>query len=214
MRLRDSEDNFVERKTASDKRGWLRTAVAFANSVPIGYPAVLFVGVTDNGTVEGKADTNWETLQKTFSEAIKSAYPPIFYFPRVLSDSGKKFLAVIIPGSPNRPHFAGQSYVRVGPETKKASEAQFEFLVAQRQSKAYAISQWVNKTIVLEHRQGFGHSIEVGTSSATLLECNAFHVTYASSSNLKQKTSVPLRRVEVSFDHEHDCLKLEIRKEL
>jgi hypothetical protein len=42
---RDTENSFVERKTVSDKRGWLHAAVAFANSVPIDYPAVLFVGV-------------------------------------------------------------------------------------------------------------------------------------------------------------------------
>jgi hypothetical protein len=34
-RLTDTEDHFTERKSKSDKGGWLRTTVAFANSTPI-----------------------------------------------------------------------------------------------------------------------------------------------------------------------------------
>ena len=177
LRLRDSEDNFVERKTANDKGGWLKTAVAFANSVPIGYPSVLFVGVSDKGEVQLPPDTNLESLQKTVSDSLKAAYPPLYYLPKVLTADLKPFLAVIIPGSPDRPHFAGKSYVRVGPETREASEEQFESLVAQRQSKVYEISKWLNRTIILEHRQGFGHNIQVGGTTATLLRCNAFYVT-------------------------------------
>lgn len=203
----------MERKTASDKRGWLRTAVAFANSVPVGYPAVLFIGVRDDGTVAVEPHTNLEKLQKTFSEVVKPAYPPISYFPRVLTDNANQFLAVIVPGSPGRPHFAGQSYVRVGPESRNASEAQFESLIAQRQSKAYAISEWIDKTIVVEHWQGSGHHIHANTAPARVLACNALYVTYAPPSVPDPKISVPLSRVEVSFDHENKMLKLEIRKE-
>lgn len=52
-RLNQFEDQFVERKTANDKSDWLKTVVAFANSAPVGYPAILFIGVRDNGTLEG-----------------------------------------------------------------------------------------------------------------------------------------------------------------
>ena len=47
VRLKNFEDAFVERKSTSDTRDLLKTAVAFANSVPVGYPAILFYGVTD-----------------------------------------------------------------------------------------------------------------------------------------------------------------------
>lgn len=153
-RLRDCEDNFVERKSATNKGDWLRTAVAFANSAPIGYPAVLFIGVRDDGTVAAKPGKNLEDLQKKVTGTIQAAYPPIFCLSRVLIDNDKPFLAIIIPGSPIGPHFAGSSYVRVGPETRQASEAEFESLIAKRQSKVYQISQWIGKTITVEQWEG------------------------------------------------------------
>ena len=64
-RLTNFEDAFVERKSTGDTKDLLKTAVAFANSTPIGYPAILFYGVTDKGEPEGKA--NLETLQETIS---------------------------------------------------------------------------------------------------------------------------------------------------
>ena len=54
LRLRRFEDNFVERKTASDKKDWLKTIVAFANSTPTGQTATLFIGVTDDGEIEAQ----------------------------------------------------------------------------------------------------------------------------------------------------------------
>lgn len=43
---------FVECKTAADKKDWLKTIVAFANSTPTGLTSVLFIGVTDDGKFE------------------------------------------------------------------------------------------------------------------------------------------------------------------
>src|SRR5260370_19228688 len=42
LRLRSTEHDFVERKPRSAKGDWLQAAVAFANSAPIGWPAVVF----------------------------------------------------------------------------------------------------------------------------------------------------------------------------
>ena len=47
-RFHNSEDAFVERKRFSDTDDWLKTVVAFANSCPIGFWGVLFVGVKDD----------------------------------------------------------------------------------------------------------------------------------------------------------------------
>jgi predicted HTH transcriptional regulator len=57
-KLKNCEDAFVERKTAADNKDWLKTVVAFANSTPIGYPAVLFIGVKDEGTIEAGSETS------------------------------------------------------------------------------------------------------------------------------------------------------------
>jgi hypothetical protein len=78
MRIRNFEDSFVERKTLGDSKDWLKTAVAFANSAPVGFPAILYLGVRDDGTPEPQAfDSNLEDLQQSFSKKLKPAYPRI-----------------------------------------------------------------------------------------------------------------------------------------
>lgn len=113
MRLAATEDAFVERKLFSDSRDWLKTAVAFANSTPLGYPAVLFIGVKDDGTPEGR-DENIESVMKSFDKKVSTVYPRIYYLSKVLNVCGKEVLAIMIPGSTERPHFAGPAYVRAG----------------------------------------------------------------------------------------------------
>ena len=84
LRIRNFEDYFVERKSLGDSKDWLKTAVAFANSAPISFPCVLYLGVRNDGTPEPQAaDSNLEKLQSTFAEEVKVAYPQIPYYPRI-----------------------------------------------------------------------------------------------------------------------------------
>jgi hypothetical protein len=144
-RLKNFEDHFVERKSTGDSKDWLKTAVGFANSVPVGYPGVLFIGVKNSGEIEGTA--NLDTLQQKFSKVLDDAYPPIYYTTRIVSHDGRQCLAVIIPGSALRPHFGGHSYVREGSQTVKASAEQFDQFIAERSSKAYELLRWKGKAI-------------------------------------------------------------------
>jgi predicted HTH transcriptional regulator len=205
LRLNSFEDAFVERKTASDSKDWLKTVVAFANSVPVGDPAILFIGVRNNGDIEEGA--NLDSLQRTLSEKLAAAYPPIYYLPKVLQQDGKQFLAVIVPGSENRPHFAGQSYVRVGSETKKASESQFEELLAQRQSKSFEILKWKNQDITVE-RTYAGRTGRYPVV-AKVAGCNAFYVTLLQGND---PISYSLTKVEISYDDKERRLKLQIHE--
>lgn len=75
-RLTDIEDSTVERKTASDYRDCLKTAVAFSNSLPVGDPGIIFVGVYDDGRVQD--GQNLEDLQKNVSKELSKVYPPIY----------------------------------------------------------------------------------------------------------------------------------------
>jgi len=204
LRLKNYEDHFNERKTSGDSRDWLKTVVGFANSAPIGYPAVLYIGVRDDGGIE--RGVNLDSLQKTLGKKLEDAYPPVYYMTRVLEKDGKQFLAIIVPGSADRPHFAGPSYVRVGSETRIASELQFQNLIALRQSKAYEILKWKGKTVALEIRND-PTRLQFNPSYVTLEDCNQFYVTYVSAGT---NTSMPLSRVHLSFDHKEKCLKLEV----
>lgn len=208
-RLKNCEDTFVERKTVGDSKDWLKTVVAFANSTPFGFPAVLFIGARDDGTIEDR-DTNFDTLQKTFNKAIGDyAYPTIYYLTRLLDEGGKQCLAVIVPGSANRPHFAGRAYVRVGSVTKDASEPQFDSLIAERQSKAYEILRWQGQEVSVEFIEADAEYGRIRSLQVFMvIACNAFYTTLQQAAG--KQICVPLPRIRISFDTDSNRLKLEV----
>lgn len=178
-RLSNLEDSFVERKTEGDSGDWLKTVIGFANSVPIGYPALLFIGVKDDGTIQGLANT--DSLQKKLSSKINESYPVPYYWSKVLEKDGKKFLAVIVPGSENRPHFAGPSYVRDGSKTVRASDEQFKTLLAQRNGMAYELLKWRGKTVSMWQPATTGATYHPSTGAvfdAVIVDCNQFYATF------------------------------------
>jgi predicted HTH transcriptional regulator len=149
IRLTNFEDSFVERKTSGDTGDWISATVALANSTPIDYPSVLFIGVRDDGTIEPRQ--NLETLQKSYSKRVsENIYPLPPYFPKVFTSGGVSCLAVIIPGSPHRPHFAGLRFIRVRTKTYKASQADVERLVADRNPKAYEIRKYIRQVVFVD----------------------------------------------------------------
>lgn len=170
LRLRNTEDSTVERKTANDYRDCLKTAVAFSNSLPVDDPGIIFVGVRNDGTVED--NNNIESLQKKVSAEIAKVYPPIYPQMKAMKDGhGKEFLTVIARGSAERPHFSGPSYIRDGTQTKEASAEQFTRLIAERSSKARAIYAMVGKSVIWQMFGGVK-----GEAEATVLSCNQFYV--------------------------------------
>jgi hypothetical protein len=210
LRLRSTEHDFVERKSQSDKGGWLQTAVAFANSTPIGWPAILFVGVDNEGNPQ-QGKERLEDLAKSVSGVLDQAYPAIYRHIVPLHLENGACLAVVIPGSEARPHFAGKSYVRDGPQTKEASESQFDRLIAERQSKVRELLRWKGKTITFETIRGRGSHMGPtrAYSCPTLAECDQFCVAIAGKDF---RRSIPLGSVEISFDHERDQLKIEFEE--
>lgn len=131
-RIRDAESNFLERKPKLvNQEGFRKTLVAFANSVPQGQEAVLFVGVGDSGSIVGCDGT--DSLQKKMRAFCETeCYPPIKFRTDIKVIEGKSVLAVVVPHSSNRPHFSGPAYVRVGSESKVATEDQYREFVAAR----------------------------------------------------------------------------------
>jgi predicted HTH transcriptional regulator len=205
-RLHDFENPFVERKAGSDIKDCLKTAVAFANSLPIDAPGVLFVPVYNDGRVQ--QGQNLESLQKTISEQISRAYPPINYLPKILGSGSDQFLAVIIWGSAGRPHFAGPSYVREGAETKIANEKQFAELIVSRQSKVYEILRWKGRPISLTRfRIMRGDRHGGGPMEAQVEDCNQFFVTLKLSNG--ELFSEPMDRVTINYDTKSNRLWIE-----
>lgn len=138
-KLLSAEDHFVERKREGANAAEIRkTLVAFANSLPEGQHALLFLGVGDRGEIAGVADT--DSLQRTVrNTAENDCYPPVKCTCVVLREDGLPVVAVVVESSKERPHFTGPAYVRRGSESVKASPALYEDLIASRNDKARRI---------------------------------------------------------------------------
>ena len=205
-RMKNFEDHLVERKVVSDEKDWKKTAVAFANSAPVGVPAVLYIGVKDSGEIE-TPQKDLDEAQKRFNTRMQKVYPRIPYVPKIISENGRQALAVIIPGSELRPHFAGLSYVRRGSQSDPASEEQFAELIARRNSKAALILAWKGKNVTVFIRSG--DSEIPWPNSTVLVDCNQFYLTLQKVLQ-EPPSSFPLSRVEISFDNLKGRLQLEI----
>jgi hypothetical protein len=205
-RMKNFEDHLVERKTIKDEKDWKKTAVAFANSVPVGLPAVLYIGVRDNGEME-TPQRDLDEIQKKFNTHMEHVYPRIAYVPKIISENGRQALAVIVPGSELRPHFAGLAYVRKGSETRDASEDQVAELIAQRNSKAARILSFKGKRVTVLNWAPNGMS-SAWNERTVVVDCDQFYVTLQTNSD--RPLSFPLGRIELNFDNSRNDLQIEI----
>lgn len=138
-RLRDAEDGFIECKTSFQAREVREAVVAFANSAPESRAGVIFVGVRPDGTVKGVDDPDALARVKVEKVCKQDCFPPIPYTTASLKLPEGQVLAIIVPRSTLRPHFAGHAFVREGPRTKKASAAAVDEMIAGRNTKAGAL---------------------------------------------------------------------------
>lgn len=212
-RMKNYEDHFVERKTSGDAKDILKTIIGFANSAPLDLPAILYIGVRDSGEIE-TPQVNLDSLQKTVNKELRRAYPPIACFQKIVEDTGRQALAVIVFGSENRPHFAGPSYVRSGSETFEASDEQFNELIARRNSKVTRILEYKGKPISAMNRQKFPNGFQESnwTGNLSIYYCDQFFVTISNGAAIGNRTSFPLSEVEISFDDKENRLLLKIHR--
>ena len=159
-RLCKGEDQFVERKRGVQSDETRKTLVAFANSVPEGEHAILFLGIDDKGNFTGVTGT--DSIQKTIRNIAKNdCYPPIKCTSVVLQESGKTVVAVVVESSKDKPHFAGPAYVRSGSESVKASPELYEDLdcVSQRQGQKDNCGEGQSSLLGVEETEGCSQSV-------------------------------------------------------
>ena len=220
-RLRDKEDNFVERKSQGIRPDDIRkTLCAFSNSLIGDAKAILFIGIHDKtGAVEGIENT--DGMQKKIREACKNdCYPPITNFTcRNLSVEGKDVLAVVIGPSNEKPHFTGPAYVRLGSESVNATPAIYRDLISSRNEKAGRILEMLGATITLE---GDGRKISNPKSLANFRErgegeivsCDAHVVRFDLTTGPLPRTELaePLENVSIGYDTQNRRHMLIIRR--
>jgi hypothetical protein len=121
--------------------------------------------------------------------------------PKIIGVGGLQVLAVIVPGSPLRPHFAGPSYVRRGSESIIASEEQFAELISSRNSKSSMILSFKGKPVRVINR----YHRPMGTideshwgKTPVIVSCNEWWVTLQEDAGARH--IFPLQQVTLSFD--------------
>jgi len=205
------EDNFLERKSQGVKAEELRrTAVAFANSVPDGRAAVIFIGVDDH-TGKARGITNTDALQQRVRRVLESdCYPPILFSSEVISAEDKDILAVVIPASANKPHFAGPSYVRVGSQSRVASREQLDELIFSRIDPCRMLLALRNQPVTV-HAIGYKLGDLRPLADSHYRERHDCHVTGCNAQSVSlhsiisgRNFSEPLAWVTITHDHERN----------
>lgn len=221
MRLKYHEDSFVERKpNASDLEA---TVVAFANSVPVGREAIIYVGVRDNGEVIGvdNADSAQKKIRKTCQD---KCYPPVHFTTEILPmKDGKVILAVVIPPSMEKPHFTGAAYIREGSESVKATPELYNDLITSRHTKAGELLCYKKQPVTLFTRkrelgrpefaavvQGTSHRGPPREEQCRVLRVTPFYVMLEVTGS-GVSFSEPLRNVEMSYDNKRNQPLLIVR---
>lgn len=194
-RILDYEDGWTERKEKGvSSEDVCKTLVAFANSLPDGEEAILFIGVSDKGEIRGV--DNPEKMQKMVRRLANDwCYPPINQTSRVIEENSKWIVAVIVRSSKDRPHFAGPAFVRKGSESVNASAKEYEELIASRNSKTRSILQEREKdrVVTVEMKPGnFRHICKV-------VECDAHRAIFRNTTT-GEIIAASLERITISIN--------------
>jgi hypothetical protein len=197
QRLGNTEDHFTERKTRPQRDQVTEAIVAFANSALPNKPGILYIGVSDKGDIVG--GENPESWQQKITEWANGCFPEVAVIPRVLSKDGNSFLAVVVPLSEVRPHFARPAFKRRGAKTVPASQEEIDEWITYRNSKVKFILDWKDKMITVQMvRRGVG-ALSSGGGEYRVIACNPHFVTL-SGAPLGRTTTYPLSSVELSMN--------------
>ena len=211
------ESDWVERKESLPHTLELRkTLVAFANSVPEGEHAILFIGVTDKGVITGISNTD-KAQKDVIDTATNHCYPPVKCETTVVQVGAANVVAVVVQRSQNRPHFTGQAYIRRGSRSIRASEEVFADMVASQNDKARVILNHVGRVVSVREtnnptagleRDNYGQSLlPVSARVFSIKSCDA-HSVEVEDLNYGDMHSVPLTRIEIGKDVIANRLKL------
>ncbi len=204
-RLGQSEDPWVERKQSLDEQKVRRTVVGFANTLGEGQTAVMFIGADNKGQHKGVGDA--DDAQKKIRGILERCYPPINYQTHVLpvevEGNRIEIVAILVPCSKDRPHFAGPAYVRRGSETVEASHEQFLELIASQNERARRILQFKGKKawLRLTSQSGFWYEHE-----GLIDFCDAITVRFIQTDGPRYAWSFPIPDVEIHNDPMRDLV--------
>lgn len=212
-KMHNCEDQFVERKTSSDGKDWVKTIVAFANSTPIDSYSVLFIGVRNSGEIE-PPKTNLDDLQRSLNQKLKNVQPGISCVQKVVSENGRQALAVIVPYSPQRPHFSGPVYIRRGSESLQATPEELDMLIQSRNSKVARILAHKGERVYVQNslRTPHGASESSWGGSPNIVDCNQDFITLGNGPNPADRQTFPMSQIDIGINYQTNQFQITIHR--
>jgi hypothetical protein len=206
-RLKDVEDHFTERKEAPQEHPMREALTAFANTAIPEKPGIIYVGVRDKGEIVG--GDNMDSWQQKVGSWAASCFPPVNVIPVALSVEGKNILAVVVPGSPARPHFAKAAYVRKGARNEVASQQEIDEWIAYRSSKVRFILEKKGEIVTLRvlNQIRIPAIFSPPGGDYKVIDCNSLWVTLY---NLESQRTItqPLSQIDLKMDDDKQQLML------
>lgn len=208
-KLKNHEDNFIERKPEGVNAAEIRkTVVALANSVSVGSTGILFIGIHNDGRIQGVKSP--DKLQMTVREQCERVcYPPIVFSTEVLNVENKSVLAVVIPPSQDRPPFSGPAFVRRGSESVASSPELFDELIASRNDKVAAILRMRGgpvSVICIQHKLGSTERVDSSgyrTRSECVIESCTPHIVRLKDIGTDRFVTEPIGNITIGYDEVH-----------
>lgn len=211
--MRNFEDQFVERKTSSDGKDWVRTIVAFANSTPIDSFSVLFIGVRNSGEIESPK-TDLDQLQRNLNQKLKNVQPTITCTQQIVSENGRPALAVIVPYSSKRPHFSGPAYIRRGSENLLALPEDLDLLTQAKNTKVARILAHKGEQVHVVNSLRTPHraSESYWTGAPYIEDCNQDFITIGNGSNSSDRQTFPLTEIDIGIHYLSNRFQITIHR--
>jgi len=200
------EDGLLERKLESDQKDFLKTFVAFANSVRPGHTAVVLIGERDDGSAQGVSDP--DGIQRKIRRECERIYPDILWRSTVYEKDGQPCVRLEIEYSGDTPHFGEAAWIRRGSESVKANDAIFQRLIELRSSVVREIALRIGERIFIEGDHGsvsFNERIRGGhprwprTVEAEIKSVNGFWATFEVFGPPRKTASEPIERLMLSW---------------
>lgn len=198
QRLTNTEDHLTERKSKPHRDQCTEAMVAFANSALPNKPGILYVGVNDKcEIIQDKAPESW---QHEITAWANGCFPELPVIPRTLTKEGKEFLAIAVPLSGTRPHFARPAFKRQGAKTIPVSHQEIDEWIAYRNSKVRLILERKEQVVLLQQRRSRDITPIGSLNGAhTVLDCNSYFVTLKQA-NTDAVITHPLSTIELKMN--------------
>ena len=119
----------------------------------------------------------------------------------VLHTEARDVIAIVVPPSKNKPHFAGAAFVREGSRTRAATEAMFTDLITSRTSEGRLLLRYRDERteVVLNLIDPGNYPIGMSrTPPCRVIECNPYYAVFQI--GLGRKYSLPVKSISIRLD--------------